>query len=99
MSGGLFPNVTNRLFAPGFRLSRVDVAVLFAGAVAAVSLATTDVWAGVAVGFVVGHFFLFCNVLRMSRPLELTWAGVFMGLAVGAMVWGVVSWPVVFGIS
>lgn len=25
-----------------------------------------------------GHFFLFCNVFRLARPLELTWACVFL---------------------
>jgi hypothetical protein len=27
---------------------------------------------------VVGHFFLFCNVFKVPRKLELLWAGVFL---------------------
>lgn len=65
-------------FAPGFRLSMLDVVVLLAGSVGAVVLGG---WLGFVVGFVVGHFFLFCNVVRMARPLELAWAAVFVVLA------------------
>ena len=34
----------------------------------------------------------------MSRVPELVWAGVFVGLAIGAVV-GVVAWPWVFGVA
>ena len=90
------PRPTTRTFSPGFRLSAVDVGILVAGAIGAVALGRLDPWAGVAVAFVVGHFFLFCNVLRMSRPPELVWAVAFAGMAVTAVVFGAVSWPAVF---
>lgn len=65
-------------FAPGFRLSRFDIAILSLGSTAAVVLAFVNLWVGSVVLFVVLHFFLFCNVVRMSRVLELVWAAVFI---------------------
>ena len=38
-------------------------------------------WWGFIPAFVLAHFFLFCNMGRISRPLELIWAGVFISLA------------------
>ncbi len=86
-------------FSPGFRLSPLDVAVLAAGAVGTVAMAGADRWLGVAVAFVVGHFFLFCNVLRMSRSPELVWAGCFSAGAVVTVVFRAASWPAVLAAS
>lgn len=88
-----------REFKPGFRLSVTDVLVLVAGAVGAFFAAGIAPWAAAAIAFVVLHFFLFCNVLRMSRPLELVWAGVFLALAIAAIRLQVPAWPVVFAVS
>ena len=68
-------------FAPGFRLSVLDVTILIIGATVALALAAVVWWWGFLVGFVLGHFFLFCNVVRMARSLELAWAAVFFVLA------------------
>jgi hypothetical protein len=91
--------MTERKFQPGFRLSALDVVVLLAGGVASTYAASVDPWFGIAIAFVVLHFFLFCNVLRMSRPLELVWAGMFAGLAITATAFGLLSWPVVLTVS
>lgn len=88
-----------RQFQPGFRLSALDIAVVVAGAGASAYAMTVDRWFGAAIAFVVLHFFLFCNVLRMSRPLELVWAGAFAALAVAALSFNVLSWPAVFAAS
>ena len=64
-------------FAPGFRLSMLDVVVLAVGMMATIGLATVVWWWGFVIAFVLEVIFLFCNVIRMSRPLELTWAGTF----------------------
>lgn len=68
-------------FAPGARLSALDVGVIVFTAVAAAYLSSITWWWGAGLAFVVAHFFLFCNIVRMARPLELVWATVFTGLA------------------
>ena len=68
-------------FQPGFRLSEMDVGIIMLGVCVSVLLARLDERLGMMVLFVLAHFFLFCNVLRMSRPLELIWAGLFVLLA------------------
>ena len=91
--------MTERKFQPGFRLSALDIVVLVVGGGASAYAMTVDRWFGIAIAFVVLHFFLFCNVLRMSRPLELIWAGVFAALAIAATSLDLLSWPAVFAIS
>jgi hypothetical protein len=91
--------MAERKFQPGFRLSTSDVLVLTVGAVASAYAMTIDQWFGIAIAFVVLHFFLFCNVLRMSRPLELVWAGIFAGLASATISRHLLSWPVVLAAS
>jgi hypothetical protein len=85
-----------RKFQPGFRLSALDVTILIIGGITSIYATAIDRWFGAAIAFVVLHFFLFCNVLRMSRPLELAWAGVFLALSAAAISLQLISWPVVF---
>lgn len=49
-------------------------------------------WWGFVLAFVLGHFFLFCNVVRMARPLELLWGGVFVTLAGATIVLETPGW-------
>jgi hypothetical protein len=93
------PDQAKRAFAPGFRLSVRDVVVLVLGAAAAAYLFTLEPWWGLTVAFVVGHFFLFCNVVRMARPLELIWAAVFLPLASATQLTGEPGWPATAGVS
>jgi len=86
-------------FAPGFRLSLRDVIVLLLGAAASTLVAFMHLWIGLAIAFVVLHFFLFCNVLRITRPPELIWAAIFSGLVVCTTVYAIPNWPAVIGIS
>lgn len=65
-------------FQPGFRISVLDGIVLVAGAVGAMTTWQYFPWLGYSIACVVGHFFLFCNVVRMSRGLELLWSLVFL---------------------
>jgi hypothetical protein len=44
------------------------------------------------VGMVVGHFFLFCNVFRISRMPELVWAAVFTVLTMGTLAVNFPGW-------
>ena len=38
--------------------------------------------------FAIGHFFLFCNLFRISRRLELIWTAIFLLLAGGSTIGG-----------
>ena len=91
--------VFNKDFAPGFRLSVLDAIILIAGFVVVFALATIAWWGALVVGFVLGHFFLFCNVVRMSRPLELAWAVVFATLAAATLALDAPGWPVTLAVS
>lgn len=88
-----------RPFAPGFRLSLRDAIVLAAGAAAALALASMVWWWGLLIAFVVAHFFLFCNVVRMARPLELAWSALFLALAAATIALEFPGWVATFSIS
>ncbi len=89
----------NAQFKPGFRISITDVLVLIAGAVGSSFVIIIDLGLGLAIAFTVGHFFLFCNVIRMPRHLELIWAAVFIILSVCTIEMHSPSWLTTFGIS
>ncbi|CAN5409388.1 hypothetical protein BH11PSE11_BH11PSE11_00120 [soil metagenome] len=86
-------------FSPGFRISVTDIIVLMVGAIASACLAGIDLPLGLAIAFVVAHFFLFCNVIRMARRLELAWAAIFVGLAGCTILLQVPGWSVTFAAS
>ncbi|MEW6689726.1 MAG: hypothetical protein AB1452_11615 [Pseudomonadota bacterium] len=88
-----------RPFAPGFRLSLRDAIVIAAGSVAAVALASMVWWWGFVIAFVVAHFFLFCNVVRMARPLELAWSAIFLALACATILLEFPGWAATTAIS
>ena len=81
-------HATARPPSSGFRFSPQDGAVLVIGALA------TWIWWRVqsalapALPIVLGHFFLFCNVFRISRRSELIWAGCFL---INAVFWAMQS--------
>ena len=79
-------------FRPGFRLSGFDVGVLIVGILLAVIVGRGENWLGVVVAFTVAHFFLFCNVLRMSRAYELTWTALFVLMAASTILRGFPLW-------
>ena len=54
---------------------------------------------GVLIWFVAGNFFLFCNVFRVARSLELAWTLLFVCLAALAIRTELLSWPVFFLLS
>ncbi len=91
--------MTTIKFKPGFRLSITDAIVLIAGGVAAIFLARVEVFTSFIIMFVLGHFFLFCNVFRISRPPELIWATVFTGLSIMTITVGFPGWTVTTVIS
>ena len=79
-------------FSPGFRVSPMDLGVLALGMVGAAVAASVDLSWGFVFGLPVVHFFLFCNVFRVSRSLELLWTGLFLVLAGSTVIWGAPGW-------
>ncbi len=85
-------------FQPGFRLSEIDVGILLAGLPFSVLIGHLDESLTFVALFTLAHFFLFCNVLRMSRPLEVLWAVLFVVLAVSTILTGFPTWTFTFSI-
>jgi hypothetical protein len=81
-----------REFKPGFRFSLLDLAILLLGGFGAILAWAENGWAGFLVAFVVLHFFLFCNVFRISRSPELVWAAAFVLLAGGTIMGDFPGW-------
>ncbi len=67
-------------FRPGFRFSAVDVVILIIGAGGSMVAHLAGSPLCFALAFNIGHFFLFCNVFRLPRSLELIWATCFVCL-------------------
>jgi hypothetical protein len=78
------PSLNQRTW--GFRFFPTDAAVLGVLAVAAIVLRQIDnpLWWILIV--VVGHFFLFCNIVRIRRSFELLWGGLFIA-NIAACLW------------
>ncbi len=79
-------------FNPGFRLSGFDCVILGIGLSGSVVIGLQIWWLGMTVAFVVLHFFLFCNVFRISRIPEAIWAAVFVALAGSTIAADVPGW-------
>ena len=80
----------------GFRFSLKDAIAIgvFTGAVCGFWYLGGPLWWMLLIA--AGHFFLFCNVFRIVRRRELTWAGLFV-LNVGIWSWfDRLAWPAVF---
>jgi hypothetical protein len=72
----------------GFRLSVIDMVFLLVAIVATwLVLPHSDFFAWV-IPVAVGHFFLFCNVIRIIRWKEFLWSIVFV---VDVAVWGLLA--------
>lgn len=79
-------------FQPGFRISTLDILVLVIGIGSAVAVWQAIWWVGFVILFVLAHFFLFCNVFRVSRVPELVWACLFVLLAAATILADVPGW-------
>jgi hypothetical protein len=91
--------MSERKFRPGFRFSTLDFFVLILVGWTGADSAAVHFWPGIAILFVLGNFFLFCNIVRMPRPSQLVWAAIFIALSASTIVIGLPSWPVTFAIS
>ncbi len=79
-------------FRPGFRISIRDTAVLGVGILSVVLLRVQMPVGAFVIGFVILHFFLFCNVFRIPRRPELIWAGTFVLLSCSTISVHVPGW-------
>jgi hypothetical protein len=76
----------------GFRFFATDAVVIGVLAAAAIALRRIEnpLWWILIV--VAGHFFLFCNIVRIRRRLEFIWAGLFIA-NIGVWLWfGELGW-------
>ncbi|HEY3360163.1 MAG TPA: hypothetical protein VGQ83_43325 [Polyangia bacterium] len=79
----------------GLRFSVRDAAILAGAGLTALLARDLPGQPGILVLVVVGHFFLFCNVIRLRRRFELIWAAAFVTLAVAMSLTGRLRWPTV----
>lgn len=86
-------------FKPGFRFSIFDALLLVIGTVSALLIWPVASWLAFVIAFVVGHFFLFCNVFRIARGLELSWAALFVILVWLTVAKGCLTWCIANTIS
>lgn len=91
--------MNNSTFQPGFRISILDVFVLTIGAVAAFILGSQIPWSALVISIVIWHFFLFCNIFRISRRPELIWALCFIFLAGSTILTNTPSWILTIAVS
>ena len=77
----------------GFRFSRADLIVVLVGVFATMFASQWSVDLPILIPFVLGHFFLFCNVFRVGERHELVWSGLFLvNVAVAATLTGSPWW-------
>lgn len=70
----------------GFRFSLIDALAIIVCAVITVGgfgIVGSAAW---LFPFVLGHFFLFCNVFRVPRKPELVWAAAFLVLSAACLI-------------
>ena len=77
----------------GFRLSWTDAAVLLTAASGSLLAWRSARALAVGIAVAVFHFFLFCNVFRVSRPLELGWAACLLLNVFTLRLLDAFSWP------
>ncbi len=85
-------------FSPGFRMRWMDLLILLSGAVVTILVFEFSWYLSFIIGFVCIHFFLFCNVCRITRIAELIWAGLFIVSTALSSLLDLMSWNVVVGI-
>lgn len=95
----LKPTDTTPKFAPGFRLSWRDVIIIIAGIGLSLGLNKSYWPISLIIMFALGHFFLFCNVFRISRRLEFIWAGAFIILCSATIICEFPNWMATIVIS
>lgn len=76
----------------GFRFSRSDLVVVLIGLFVVWYTATRHADLAILTAFVLGHFFLFCNVFRVGERSELVWGALLLvNVTIGGLL-GDGSW-------
>jgi hypothetical protein len=91
--------MSNRPFNPGFRVSVLDAVVMILGAIGSFWVAQVELMFGVAIAFTIVNFFLFCNVFRVPRRLELTWTAIYLLLIGTTLTMQQPGWFISFALS
>jgi len=86
-------------FNPGFRFSVLDGVIIATALLGTWYLLPYSWLLSVIVLFVVAHFFLFCNIVRMSRIPELIWASIFVLLTIASISLNLISWHIAASLS
>ena len=86
-------------FKPGFRLFYTDILFLILAATTVIYLSNKHTQLSIIIVFVVGHFFLYCNIIRMSRKPELIWAFLFLALNLANLYFSKPSFIMVLSLS
>jgi len=86
-------------FEPGFRFSFRDAIVLVVGFLSSFALINTYWPVSFIIAVALGHFFLFCNVFRISRRLEFIWSGIFITLSGATILTEFPGWLATMAIS
>ena len=77
----------------------MDIVVLVLASIGSVVIGLWTPSVGGVIAFVVLHFFLFCNVFRIARALELIWATLFVVLGSCTIVFSIPGWIWTFSLS
>lgn len=72
----------------------IDLVVLVTGSAVVAIVLQESRFAATVIAIVTIHFFLFCNVFRIQRSLELVWAGLFVGFVGLSIATGIPPWVV-----
>ena len=86
-------------FRPGLRFSVMDGCIVVATILSLYFTRHLEWYVGFIIYFTVGHFFLFCNVFRISRIPELIWSGIFLAATIGTIIFSIPGWPLTIAIS
>src|ERR1041385_1540518 len=77
---------------PGIRFSFTDACAIAVCALVTWLLRDQDSLFTFTFAVVLGHFFLFCNVFRVRKKFELTWAAIFFVNVIAWVCSGQFSW-------
>ena len=86
-------------FKPGFRISSFDAVILIVDSFLIFGVISISKELAFIIGYSIGHFFLFCNVFRISRKSELVWTGVFVALSACNILAHIPGWVMVITLT